>query len=386
MTVIPSSYGSKHLLKSIISVLTIFILWSFLAIYSASVQPLSIENPVSVFLGQSENLAISILAEIIASYFSPFTILHMAQLFFIIGISSKIRMSISRNINKKSESNIISFRSTGKNSEILKLNDLRTQNNPDDPLSITPLTGPATLEIPTHMAVYLERMNGKKQVITKNSEYPYNLSIDNGETVLGIIPLKKKKIHLSYEVSQTSREPGLDDMVLRYGFREKEANNQLLIDPKAILAVANNSDYATWKHLMELCILSGLNNSGIRIKEFLFGDESHFLLDNPKLDQSSMNHIPNKKYKRIPAHKKIYSISGVRYLLSAQPFIHRSRKFSRSIPFIQLADHPKDIQTQDGDHYHQKCILLEKNITDYVNNYLLRIYNYPVAAIVITAS
>jgi len=379
---------TKALVKSIIFGLAIFIFWSFLAIYAVLFQPMDMANPAMQFISGSDNLAISIFAEIIASYLSPFTILNMLVLFSAIGISSTLRAGISRLITseKKRTTNPLPSLFCGDQSNNIRLADRMKSQGNDVLINIEALVTPVTIEIPARMAVILEMNDKKLQVITgRKNDASYIYRVDNGSAIIGLFPLEKQKTRMIFETDTRFGKNYSEEWIFQYGFPMKKSKGYDSVDPNSILAAVGGGDYMIWKRLVRLCILSALTSIGFCIKHGDINNPNYLHLK--KQMHSQEQGFPNRenKLKTIQSHKRVY-LNPFRKGSTFRPsFIRRKRNFTRSLPDTHL----NRLSLNKQKNSDKNLIIFDDSLQQkFCQNFLTnlrRIYNFPVAEVEITS-
>jgi len=371
------------ILKNIITGLSVFIFWSLLAIIDVFAQPVRLSFSVIPIFGQSDNLAFSIAGEIIASYLSPFAILNMLLIFFAFCISSKLRVGISQQLNPQNINTADSFSSfvNRKRRHIIKLIDFIKEDG-SGILSLShPFTSPAALEIPANMAVVLEADNREQQVITGINSEPLVYWVEKGAHIVNVFPLNKHAAKIIMVTTLPSGEENTEEWILRYSFPEIRLDNQTAVDPRSLIVAANCGDSTIWKYLVETCILSALTSAGLIIADYRFERGGYIKLKNFVDFNKEIPSQSDIVKKIIPSHSHMYKTPLHRVTHSNQSLIRRNRKFTRSAPLTVLIQSNRGIQPISKINSKYFNFPLQQKVDMAFQQYINRIYGYPIAII-----
>ena len=370
---------SKPLFGSIV-VLSIFVIWSFFAFFSALLKPYNNQNPLLSFTRSSGNLAISMLIEIAGNYFSPFAIINILIIILILLLYSQLKKrfasqlvfpnsdphlnSPQSTINTDSSSTIINI-ATDSNSLIIR--QQKPNNSPEVILDIAPM-----------VAISLEKTNVQERELIINLEKSNQLIRTNHFSGIDdVIPLSDRSIKMEIVGDGKKSREYSSIMMLNYGFPIIEkGKNQGVIDPDMIKAINNIGHYQTWR----LLILEGIK-AGVCASNYEIIHYSHNLIKIRKKDDASENNNPLKTFAiHSIKHHQVYHHTINRRLFQISTF-HRNRKHSHLSVFLSPNKNKTNNQEITRNEKTRTIQDLEINISAKIKHVFAVIYQQPVVKI-----
>ena len=378
------SSNHKTLIKNLIFTLSIFIFWSFLSIISVLAQPLNVPNPAFRIFSELDNLAISLVGEIIASYLSPFVILNMLLLLLSIGLSSLLRMGLYRQVTtvKKGTANSQKSILHANSSKSIKLENVIKSHLDVVSGFEKAFVASATIEIPAKTAVILEMRNKEKKVIPGEViDTPFQYRLERGAAITGLFPLGKQKMRIIIESVTTSGKNASEEWTFQCGFPMKETEGRNTFDTDALLAAVRDGDYSLWKNLVHMSLLSSLTSCGFQITRGYTHNPDFFHLLKPKDTENQTVWNQESRRKKFRSHKRMYIIPFCDISIFRDLFIHRNRKFTLSKPFRQV--NKLLLNTQENTNLFDEIFnsSLQRNFRLNFSTTLRKLYDYPVAEI-----
>lgn len=370
---------SKPLFGSIV-VLSIFVIWSFFAFFSALLKPYNNQNPLLSLTRSSGNLAISMLIEIAGNYFSPFAILNILIIILMLLFYSQLKKRFASllvfpnsdpQLNSPRPSSFFSYSSsiiengTDSNSLIIR------QQKPNNPSEVI-------LDIAPKVAICLEKTNVQERELIINLEnYNQLIRTNHFSQVDDVIPLSDCSIKIEIvEDDKKSRDHSCI-MQLTYGFPIiDKGEKQGVINPEIIQVINNIGQYQTWRLLILEGIKAGVCASNYEIIHF-----SHNLMKIRKSNDPSEKNIPLKTVAIPPIkHHQVYHHNINRRLFKLSTF-HRNRKHTHLSVFLSTKKNKTDKKEINRNGKARTFQDLEINISTKIKQVFSVIYQQPVVKI-----